>query len=59
MKYAVIAKLYPNGSVTSRIVNQPEATASREYDTEHYRCIVDVFDDYSEARRFMRGYQPY
>lgn len=59
MAYAVIAKLYPNGRVTSKIVSNYENATSREYDTDYYHCIVDVFDDYSEAYRFKRGYEPY
>lgn len=57
MKYAVIAKLFPDGRITHKIQSGFDYLHCEEYDTDFYHCIVDVFDSYEEARKFERGYR--
>ena len=59
MKYAVIAHLFPDGRITHRIKSGSgfDYLEDKEYDTDYYHCIVDVFDSYEEARKFERGYR--
>ena len=57
MKYAVIAKLFPDGRITHKIQSEFGYAEDKEFDTDFYHCIVDVFDSYIEAREFEHGYR--
>ena len=59
MRYAVIAKLFPDGRITHKIQSKFEYAEDKEFDTDFYHCIVDVFDSYEEARKFDCGYRRY
>lgn len=57
MKHAVIARLFPDGRITHKVQSGFEYPEDKEFDTEYYHCIIDVFDSYEDARKFERGYR--